>query len=112
MNDEAGPHYSEMIDQLTVGHLWLLETFSVKPNVSFSNDPFGHASTQAFLFKLAGFDAMFINRIPKDEKQKRYARSRVKEPYLASFIYLCFFNQTRRKDFGIRLAPRVGLVAT
>ena len=47
MNDEATPYYEDIIDQMTLGHKFLLETFNVKPTVGWQIDPFGHSSTQA-----------------------------------------------------------------
>lgn len=33
MNDEAGTYYNDIIDQMSLGHAFLLETFGVKPRI-------------------------------------------------------------------------------
>jgi len=35
---------------MTVGNLWLLETFGVVPTIGWHIDPFGHQATNAALF--------------------------------------------------------------
>ena len=49
MHDEASPSYVDMIDQTTIGHRFLFETFGVVPKVTWQIDPFGHSSAQASL---------------------------------------------------------------
>jgi len=33
MSDEATPYYEDIIDQMTLGHKFLLKTFGVKPKI-------------------------------------------------------------------------------
>jgi alpha-mannosidase II len=64
MNDEACVHYLAMLNQLTLGHDWLAENLpTVKPQIGWAIDPFGHSSTMAYLLHHSGFKAMIINRI-------------------------------------------------
>jgi alpha-amylase/alpha-mannosidase (GH57 family) len=44
MNDEAATYYEDIIDQMTVGHQFLLNTFGVIPTIGWHIDPFGHSS--------------------------------------------------------------------
>eukprot|EP00698_Gefionella_okellyi_P007431 TRINITY_DN1813_c0_g1_i1.p1 TRINITY_DN1813_c0_g1~~TRINITY_DN1813_c0_g1_i1.p1 ORF type:complete len:1001 (-),score=263.05 TRINITY_DN1813_c0_g1_i1:1985-4987(-) len=73
MNDEAAPMYTEIVDQMTVGHRWLYEQFGEDgiPRVGWHIDPFGHSSAQASLFARMGFDAFYFARIDYDDKINR-----------------------------------------
>eukprot|EP00591_Stephanopyxis_turris_P017428 CAMPEP_0195539222 /NCGR_PEP_ID=MMETSP0794_2-20130614/49941_1 /TAXON_ID=515487 /ORGANISM="Stephanopyxis turris, Strain CCMP 815" /LENGTH=1047 /DNA_ID=CAMNT_0040673245 /DNA_START=100 /DNA_END=3243 /DNA_ORIENTATION=+ len=64
MHDEAATHFMGMIDQTTLGHSFLKETFDFTPRVGWQIDPFGHSATQASLLSAeAGFDALYFGRI-------------------------------------------------
>jgi hypothetical protein len=63
MPDEACTTYGGIIDQMTLGHQFLLNTFGVRPNKGWQIDPFGASSVTPVLEKLAGFDAHLIDRI-------------------------------------------------
>eukprot|EP01134_Creolimax_fragrantissima_P000152 CFRG0152T1 len=71
MNDEATVHYVSVIDQMTLGHKFLMEEFGVTPRIGWQIDPFGHSNTQAELFAEMGFDAFFMGRIDADDLSKR-----------------------------------------
>ena len=47
MNDEATPYYEDIIDQMTLGHKFILDNFNVTPTIGWQIDPFGHQNTQA-----------------------------------------------------------------
>ena len=72
MNDEAVPTYYQFIDQMTLGHEFLQETFddAGKPSIGWHIDPFGHSGAMAVLFNLTGFDAFITNRIDYREKAR------------------------------------------
>lgn len=45
MNDEANPYYEDIIDQMTLGHQFVLKNFGVTPTVGWHIDPFGHSNS-------------------------------------------------------------------
>src|SRR5690606_34056105 len=63
MNDEANTHYFAMIEQMTLGHEWLLHHLNYKPRHAWAIDPFGLSSTMGFLLKRMGFRGMVIQRV-------------------------------------------------
>ena len=71
MNDEATVYYEDTIDQMTMGHQFLLETFGITPQTGWHIDPFGHANAQAALFAQMGFKSFFFSRIDYQDKDKR-----------------------------------------
>eukprot|EP01137_Pigoraptor_chileana_P035462 Opistho-2@29507 len=73
MNDEATTHYVDIIDQMTLGHRFLMEEFGVRPRIGWHIDPFGHSNEQASLFARMGFDGFFFGRIDYQDKNTRLA---------------------------------------
>ena len=71
MHDEACPTWQDMINNMMIGHDFLLEEFGVKPSIGWQIDPFGHSNTNARLFAEMGFDALFFARIDFEDKNKR-----------------------------------------
>ncbi|KAF6034858.1 MAN2A1 [Bugula neritina] len=70
MPDEASPTLYSLVENLIIGHTWIYNEFGVKPEFSWSNDPFGHSSTIPYLLKQCGIKAMVINRIDHLLKKK------------------------------------------
>ena len=68
MHDEATTNYEDMIDNMMIGHDFILKEFGVKPNIGWQIDPFGHSNTNARLFAEMGFDAVFYGRIDYIER--------------------------------------------
>lgn len=78
MNDEATTHYSSIIDQMTLGHRWLNDTFGhcAVPRVAWQIDPFGHSKEQAAIFAAMNFDGLFLARIDwQDHSYRRTAKT-------------------------------------
>jgi hypothetical protein len=73
MNDEATCHYQAIIDQMTVGHEFLMKEFGIVPTTGWQIDPFGHSSVMSSLFALMGFDSEWFARIDYQDKTKRLA---------------------------------------
>ena len=74
MPDEASTHYTSVVDQLVEGHQWLWENLGVKPQNSWSIDPFGYSGTMPYLWKKAGMDNMVIQRVHQSIKGSLIAR--------------------------------------
>jgi len=75
MNDEATVYYEDAIDQMSLGHQFLLSEFGVIPDIAWHIDPFGHASAQAALNAQMGFKAFFFSRIDYQDKDLRLNNS-------------------------------------
>jgi hypothetical protein len=73
MHDEACTHYEDMINNMMIGHQFLLEEFGVKPRIGWHVDPFGHSNANPRLFADMGFDAWFFAGLDFQDKEKRYA---------------------------------------
>lgn len=72
MHDEGPTHYIDMIDQTTLGHLFIKVEFNVTPRVGWQIDPFGHSAVQAYLLGAeVGFDSFFYGRIDYQDRAKR-----------------------------------------
>jgi len=72
MHDEACPHYMDMIDQTTLGHMYLKKEFNVTPVTGWQIDPFGHSATQAALLSAeVGFQGLFFGRIDYQDLKHR-----------------------------------------
>ncbi|XP_035828078.1 alpha-mannosidase 2 [Aplysia californica] len=63
MPDEASTHYVSLVDQLVEGHQWLWENLRVRPENSWSIDPFGHSATAPYLWHRAGMSNMVVQRV-------------------------------------------------
>lgn len=73
MHDEACPTYEAMVDNMMIGHQFILKEFGIKPRIGWQIDPFGHSNTNARVFAEMGFDAWFFARGDWADKQKRAA---------------------------------------
>lgn len=62
MHDEASPHYIDMIDQTTLGHWFIKDSFGKLPRVGWQIDPFGHSAVQAYLL---GAEVVYLSEIQK-----------------------------------------------
>ncbi len=71
MNDEATAYYEDIIDQMTIGHKFVMDNFNITPTVGWHIDPFGHTNTQAALFSQMGFSSWFLGRIDFQDYLKR-----------------------------------------
>ncbi len=65
MNDEASVHFISVLDNMSVGHRFIAETFGIEyvPVIGWQIDPFGHASWIASAFAQMGFIGEYFARI-------------------------------------------------
>jgi alpha-mannosidase len=70
-NDEASPHFDDIINNMMLGHEFLDKEFGVKPEIGWDIDTFGHSDTNTRLFAEMGFDAMFFSRLDHNDKDWR-----------------------------------------
>lgn len=70
-NDEASPHFDDIINNMMVGHQFLEKEFGVKPEIGWDLDTFGHSDTNTRLFAEMGFEAMFFSRLDHNDKDWR-----------------------------------------
>ena len=90
MHDEAATHYVDMIDQTTLGHLFIRQEFGAEhiPTVGWQIDPFGHSATQAALLSAAvGFDGLFFGRIDYQDRANRLINKSLEVVWSASESY-------------------------
>lgn len=73
MHDEACTHVDDMMNNMMVGHEFLLEEFGYTPRIGWQIDPFGHSNTNARLFAEMGFDAWFFGRMDWQDLTQRHA---------------------------------------
>lgn len=77
MHDEATTHYMGMIDQMTLGHDFLVHTVGlggteILPTIAWQLDPFGHSFTQAKLMTARnGMNALYFGRIDYQDLELR-----------------------------------------
>ncbi|KEG09759.1 lysosomal alpha-mannosidase precursor [Trypanosoma grayi] len=77
MHDEAATHFTDMIDQTTIGHRWLKRELNIVPRVGWQVDPFGHSATQgAMLTARAGLISTFFSRVDYQEDDYRGSTGR------------------------------------
>jgi alpha-mannosidase len=88
MHDEACTHYEDQINNMIVGHDFLMREFGVRPRVGWHIDPFGHSTATPRLFAEMGFDAFFISRIDFQDKAKRLQDKSMQ------WMWRPFFNHT------------------
>ncbi len=62
-SDEAGPIYSDFLENIRVGNDFLMREFNVTPRFGWQLDPFGHSASMAKLFGDLGFEGVFFGRM-------------------------------------------------
>ena len=75
MHDEASPLWTDMVDQTTRGHQFLIKNFgpAANPRGTWQIDPFGHSNTEAWLLGAeAGFESLFWGRMDWQDRSARY----------------------------------------
>lgn len=71
MHDEACPIFDDMINNMKIGHDFILKEFDFKPTIGWQIDPFGHSNANVRISAEMGFDAWFYARLDNSDKGKR-----------------------------------------
>ena len=88
MHDEACTHYEDQLNNMIIGHDFLLKEVGVKPRVGWHIDPFGHSNTNARLFAEMGFDGIFFARADFQDAEKRVNESSTEWLWRPSFDHV------------------------
>ena len=62
-NDEATPVYYDIVDQIRIGHQYLLEEFGITPKTGWYIDSFGHSIGNAYILSELNFENLVIGRM-------------------------------------------------
>jgi hypothetical protein len=68
MCDGLITYYSDIIDQFTLGHQFLLSEFDVVPSIAWQLDPFGHSGVYPSLLSEMGFQGVFLARVSDTDR--------------------------------------------
>ncbi|CAD8082066.1 unnamed protein product [Paramecium primaurelia] len=111
MNDEATSYYEDIIDQMTLGHKFLLQHFNYIPSVGWQVDPFGHSNTQALFSNMMGFNAQFFGRIDQEDRSIRERKKELEfvihpdsdqgHSILTHVNYYGYYSSPRGFDFDV-----------
>lgn len=73
MHDEACTHFDDMMNNMMIGHEFLLKEFDYKPTIGWHIDPFGHSNANPRLFADMGFDTFIFGRLDYEDRDQRLA---------------------------------------
>ena len=65
--------YTDMINQMTLGHQFLFKEFGIRPKIGWHIDPFGHTNAHPALMARMGFEGFFFARIDYEDHALRSA---------------------------------------
>ena len=97
--DEANSHYFALVDQMIEGHQWLVNEVGVKPNNTWSLDPFGYSSTLPYLYKRAGYKNMVILRV------NEHVKKRLEEKQANEFFWRQHWDKKGTTDIFTQMMP-------
>ena len=66
VNDEATPYYKDIIEQIRVGHQFILEEFGITPKTAWYIDSFGHSAGNAYLTTQFNYENLVLGRMHLD----------------------------------------------
>lgn len=73
MHDEACTHHDDMMNNMIIGHEFLLKEFNYIPTIGWHIDPFGHSNANPRLFADMGFDTFIFGRLDYEDREQRLA---------------------------------------
>lgn len=71
-NDEACPSYQDIIVNMMAGRDFLMKEFGIAPKNGWLVDSYGHSAGNARIYADMGIEALFVARIDRMDKEKRY----------------------------------------
>ena len=71
MHDEACTHFDDIMNNMMLGHEFLLKEFDYKPTIGWHIDPFGHSNANVRLFAEMGFDTFIFARLDYEDEEER-----------------------------------------
>ena len=100
-NDEACPNFEDIINNFIIGHDFLKSEFGIVPKIGWNIDDFGHSDTNARIFGLMGYEAMFFSRLDHNDKDQRSKKENQAMNYLwrPSFNHFGVQNQVLTSVF-------------
>ena len=108
-NDEATPVYYDIVDQIRIGHQYLLEEFGIIPKTGWYIDSFGHSIGNAYILSELNFENLVIGRMHdnflellKTEKKDEFYWELVGNPKKKN-IYTCVKNSLWISAFFTRV---------
>ena len=69
MHDEACTHHDDMMNNMIIGHEFLLKEFNYVPSIGWHIDPFGHSNGNPRLFADMGFDTFIFGRLDYEDRE-------------------------------------------
>jgi alpha-mannosidase len=70
-SDEACPSFQDFLENIIVGHDFLMREFGVNPKIAWHVDAFGHSMGSAEMFLDLGYEALFFARMDDAERSYR-----------------------------------------
>jgi len=89
--DEACLSFEDMINNLMMGHNFLMREFQYTPKVAWNVEAAGHSATAGRIFSQLGYQAQFFSKA--DENMKQF----IKDPKVQGHNFLL---RTQSKDSG------------
>ncbi|VDD93743.1 unnamed protein product [Enterobius vermicularis] len=99
MTDEANPYFAVSVDNIIEGQQFVLNELNTKPEVIWSNDPFGYGVTEPYLFSKTGIKRAVINRVHFDVKQQLLEKKAI------PFLWRQYFDSEGHSDILTHVLP-------
>ena len=99
INDEATPLYYNIMDQIRIGHQFLLEEFGILPKTGWYIDSFGHSGGNAHILSLNNFENLVLGRMHVDFLEL------MKKEKKTEFYWEPFGNNSTNKKILTHILP-------
>ena len=99
INDEANPLYYNIIDQIRIGHQFLLEEFGIIPKTAWYIDSFGHSAGNGHILTQLKFKYLVLGRMHIDFLELMKNETKIE------FYWKPFGNQNSNKKILTHVLP-------